>query len=86
MNRSIWITAMFAFAGAFAADDKEGWAQVRDGGPLSLVIACRVRPEHRVTLRREMENGGVASFEVWKNRGVFKEYHILFNSYLDSET
>ena len=50
------------------------------------MIACRVRPEHRVTLRREMENGGVASFEVWKNRGVFKEYHILFNSYLDSET
>ena len=87
MNRSIWITAIFAFAaGAFPADDKEGWAQVRDSGPQSLVIACRARPEHRVTLRREMENGGVATFEAWKNQGVFKEYHILFNSYLDSET
>ena len=33
MHRSIWITAMFAIAaGAFAADDKEGWAPVRDSG------------------------------------------------------
>ena len=33
-----------------------------------------------------MVNGGVARFERWKNEGLLKDYHILFNSYLDSET
>ena len=87
MDRKIWITALFAVTGGTAlAAAQETWAQTRDSGPRSLVIACRVKPEHRVALRRQMESAGVASFEAWKNQGVFQEYHILFNSYLDAET
>jgi hypothetical protein len=33
-----------------------------------------------------MLSGGVARFEEWKKQAVLADYHILFNSYLDSET
>ena len=58
----------------------------RAAGPLGLVIAYRVNPDHRAALRDSMVHGGVARFEGWKTRGVLKDYHILFNTYLDSET
>ena len=65
---------------------QETFSQARDSGPQSLVIAYRVKPESRVALRKFMEKGGVARFEVWKKQGVLRDYHILFNSYLDFET
>jgi hypothetical protein len=65
---------------------QETFSQTRDSGPQSLVIAYRVKPEGRVALRKFMEKGGVARFEAWKKQGVLKDYHILFNSYLDFET
>jgi hypothetical protein len=46
----------------------------------------RCNPDQRATLRARMGAHGVARFEGWKKQGVFKDYHILFNSYLDSET
>jgi len=39
-------------------------------------------PENRPTLRKYMETDGVAQFEKWKSEGVFKDYMILFASYV----
>ena len=58
----------------------------RATGPQALVIAYRCTPEQRANLRRNMVETGVARFEAWKSGGILKDYHILFNSYLDSET
>ena len=68
--------------------DNAAGATVRAGssGPVSLVIAYRVRPEQRGALRKAMEEGGVDRFNRWQKDGLLKEYRLLFNSYLDSET
>ena len=71
---------------AFAASAQEPYAQLRSTGPQTLAIAYRCNPDQRTNLRRAMEGGGVARFENWKRQGILKDYHILFNSYLDSET
>jgi hypothetical protein len=71
---------------AFAANSQEPYSQLRSAGPQTLAIAYRCNPDQRTNLRRAMEGGGVARFERWKKQGILKEYHILFNSYLDSET
>jgi hypothetical protein len=62
------------------------FTQTRTSGPQTLLIAYRTSPDHRAALRLAMVNEGVARFERWKERGVLKDYRILFNSYLDSET
>ena len=62
------------------------FTQTRTGGPQTLLIAYRCNPDQRVTLRQLMLKGGVARFESWKERGVLKDYRILFNDYIDSET
>jgi hypothetical protein len=50
------------------------------------MIAYRCNPDQRTALRDRMVQSGVARFERWKKEGILKDYHILFNSYLDSET
>jgi hypothetical protein len=55
-------------------------------GPLAMVITYRCSPDQRANLRRLMLESGVARFEAWKANGILKEYHILFNRYLDTET
>ncbi|HEV3201533.1 MAG TPA: hypothetical protein VGZ73_26720 [Bryobacteraceae bacterium] len=65
---------------------QEPYAQLRSTGPQSLIIAYRSNPDQRPALRRLMAASGVARFEDWKKQGILRDYHILFNSYLDSET
>ena len=55
-------------------------------GPLGLVITYRCSPEQRPALRRVMLESGIARFESWKANGILKDYHILFNRYLDSDS
>jgi hypothetical protein len=71
---------------AFAANAQDTLSQLRSSGPQTLAIAYRCNPDQRTNLRRAMVDGGVARFESWKKQGILMEYHILFNSYLDSET
>jgi hypothetical protein len=78
--------AIALLALAFAANAQDTLSQVRSGGPQTLAIAYRCNPDQRTSLRRVMAEGGVARFENWKKQGILKDYHILFNSYLDSET
>jgi hypothetical protein len=62
------------------------FTQTRTSGPQTLLIAYRSTPAQRAELRQVMVSDGLAQFQRWKERGVLKDYRILFNSYLDSET
>ncbi|HWY71551.1 MAG TPA: hypothetical protein VNX88_22985 [Terriglobales bacterium] len=48
----------------------------------SLFYSYRCLPENRPELRKYMDAAGVVQFEQWKSRGVFKDYIILFSSYV----
>jgi hypothetical protein len=48
----------------------------------SLFYSYRCLPENRPDLRKYMDTAGVAQFEAWKSEGVFKDYIILFSSYV----
>ena len=65
---------------------QEPFSKLRGTGPQTLAIAYRCNPDQRVNLREIMATKGVARFEGWKKQGILKDYLILFNSYLDSET
>ena len=65
---------------------QEPYSKLRASGPRTLAIAYRCNPDQRPNLRTRMAAGGVARFERWKRDGIFEDYHVLFNSYLDSET
>jgi hypothetical protein len=71
---------------ALAAYGQEPYSKLRATGPQTLAIAYRCNPDQRANLRQTMIAGGVARFEGWKKQGILKDYHILFNNYLDSET
>src|SRR2546426_7538201 len=73
-----------AEAWAWAADVP--FTQTHTSGPQTLLIAYRCTPDQRVALRQLMLKTGVARFQHWKERGVLKDYRILFNDYIDSET
>jgi hypothetical protein len=83
MNTNKTILVLFLSAVGFA---QEPYAGLREGGPLALAIAYKCNPDQRPALRQIMIHGGVAQFQSWKEQGILKDYHILFNSYLDSET
>ena len=78
---------VLALALAAAAAAQEPYSKLRNEGPLGLAILYRCNLDQRTALRDAMTSGGgVARFQNWKERNVLKDYHILFNSYLDSET
>lgn len=62
------------------------FTHTRTGGPQSLVIEYRCNPDARPALRKIMAEKGAGRFEAWRQQGVLHDYHLLFNSYLDSET
>jgi hypothetical protein len=62
------------------------FTQTRTTGPQTLLIAYRVLPAKRAALRQIMLASGVARFQRWKDDGVLQDVHVLFNSYLDSDT
>ena len=58
----------------------------RDTGPKHLVITYQCPAQTRAAFREFMVRQGVAQFERWKQANVLKEYHILFNWFVDNET
>ena len=71
---------------AWSAHAQEPFSKLRATGPQTLAMAYRCNPDQRANLRQIMADSGVARFEGWKKQGILKDYNILFNSYLDSET
>ena len=47
-----------------------------------IFYSYRSSPENRPALRKYMETDAVVQFEKWKSEGVFKDYMILFSSYV----
>jgi hypothetical protein len=86
LSRSAAAALILVCGVSILARAQEPYSKLRATGPLTLAIAYRCHPDQRVALRQKMLTGGVARFEQWKKQGVLADYHILFNSYLDSET
>jgi len=51
-------------------------------GPVAIFLTYQIKPEHRALARAALISDGVAQFEIWKSQGVFKDYLILFPSYV----
>lgn len=56
-------------------------AQIKDSGPMTIVISYSSAPEKRAAFRSFMETKGVMQFEEWKRAGVFLDYQLLFSSF-----
>lgn len=56
-------------------------AQIKNSGPMSIIIAYKSPPEKRAAFRAHMETVGVRQFEQWKNAGVFKDYQMFGASF-----
>ncbi len=65
---------------------QEPYSRLRSTGPTTLAITFRCNPDKRVALREYMLRTGLAQLEGYKEHGVLKDYRVLFNSYLDSDT
>ena len=57
------------------------FAQIRDNGPMTIVITYKSPPEKRAAFRGFMETSGAGQFEQWKRQGVFRDYQVLFSSF-----
>ena len=62
-------------------------AQEQSPGPnryaqFTLFYSYRCEAENRPALRKYMDTEGARQFEQWKSKGVFKDYMILFSSYV----
>jgi len=54
--------------------------------PAQLIITYRCPPPRRAAFRQYLREFGLARFEQWKQDGVFKDYRLLFNWYVDADT
>ena len=88
------LSAMCAFAacGAFVFSSNAALGQPqanmaeRDTGPKHLVITYECPPANRAAFREFMVRDGVRQFERWKQGGTLKDYHILYNWFVDNDT
>lgn len=55
-------------------------------GPVAILITYAIRPEQRARAREALLSSGVAQFEAWKAAGVFRDYLLLFPSYVHMNT
>ena len=84
MSARAWLLTAVALA-APALASAQG-AGIREGGPKHLVITYRCPTATRAAFRDYMTKTGVARFERWKKDGVFQDYRLLFNWFVESDT
>jgi hypothetical protein len=78
--RAVLLALLLTSTGPLSAQEK---AQGATRYPqFSLFYSYRCLPENRPDVRKYMDSAGVAQFEEWKSEGVFKDYIILFSSYV----
>ena len=51
-------------------------------GPAAIFLTYTIKAEHRARAREALLTSGVAQFEAWKTAGVYKDYLLLFPSYV----
>jgi hypothetical protein len=61
-------------------------AQDSSALPAQLIITYRCPPPRRAAFRQYMTESGIQRFERWRQDGVLKDYHFLFNWYTDVDT
>jgi len=59
------------------------YAQEKGEGPATLFLSYKCDPAKRTAFRSYMAGPGVAQFEKWKGEGNFKDYLVLFSSYVN---
>ena len=74
------VLAIVGLAGSARAAD------LREDGPLALVITYHTTPGNRLALRRQLETTGLRQFQRWKDEGTLQNYQILFSRHVDSGT
>lgn len=58
-------------------------AQEKGEGPTTLFLSYKCDPEKRAAFRAHMAGPGVAQFEKWKRDGAYRDYLVLFSSYVN---
>jgi len=74
------LVLLLTFTASPSAQEKDQGAS--RNAQFSLFYSYRSLPENRPALRKYMDTAGAAQFEKWKSEGVFKDYMILFSSYV----
>jgi hypothetical protein len=59
-------------------------AQEFGEGAASLIITYQCSPDRKAAFRAHMSGAGVEQFEKWKKEGVYKDYLVLFSSYVNA--
>src|SRR5688500_19007713 len=58
-------------------------AQEKGEGPATLFLSYKCDPAKRAAFRAHMAGPGLAQFEKWKRDGAYKDYLVLFSSYVN---
>ena len=58
-------------------------AQEKGEGPATLFLSYKCEPAKRAAFRAHVAGPGVAQFETWKKDGAYKDYLVLFSSYVN---
>ncbi len=58
-------------------------AQQFGEGPMSLFITYQCEPKKKAAFRKHMVGPGIQQFETWKQQGVYKDYLVLFSSFVN---
>lgn len=58
-------------------------AQEKGEGPATLFLTYKCEPAKRAAFRAYLTGPGFGQFEKWKKEGVFKDYLLLFSSYVN---
>jgi len=73
------VIASVAILGAPASQ-----AQEKGEGPMSLFITYQCAADKKAAFRAHVAGAGVNQFEKWKKGGVYKDYLILFSSFVNA--
>jgi hypothetical protein len=77
MRRGLTLAAVLLALSAGAA------AQEKGDGPSTLFLTYKCDPASRAAFRAHMAGPGVAQLERWKREGVYRDYLVLFSSYVN---
>lgn len=58
--------------------------QEKGEGPASLFLTYQCKPQKRAAFRTHVAGPGVANFEKWKREGVYRDYLLLFSSFVNT--
>src|SRR5258706_4068967 len=81
---ALLVTAMATGAVPTLAQTQAAMSE-RDTGPKHLIITYHCPPATRAAFREFMTREGMRNFATWKGQGVLKDYHVLFNWFVDAD-